>query len=124
VPRPRERSASIKDHAAGKMRPYRVACRKGGGCLEATLDTGDDVDWYFAQVVGEVAGRVLLSRRALLVHGQAWVPCAREGRVLLVEDLLVDGADGRALHRIGDHDEVIPVLVSAVRRLDSSSRHS
>jgi hypothetical protein len=39
--------------------------------------------------------------------------------VLLVEDLLVDGADGRALHRIGDHDEVIPVLVSAVRRLDS-----
>jgi hypothetical protein len=82
------------------------------------------VDWYFAQVVGEVAGRVLLSRRALLVHGQAWVPCAREGRVLLVEDLLVDGADGRALHRIGDHDEVIPVLVSAVRRLDSSSRHS
>jgi hypothetical protein len=35
---------------------------KGARCLEATLDTGDDVYWHFAQVVGEVAGRVLLSR--------------------------------------------------------------
>jgi len=38
--------------------------------------------------------------------------------MLLVEDLLADGADGRTLHRIGDNDEVIAVLISAIRSLN------
>jgi hypothetical protein len=38
--------------------------------------------------------------------------------VLLVEDLLVDGADSCTLRWIGDNDEVIPILISTIRGLD------
>jgi hypothetical protein len=38
--------------------------------------------------------------------------------VLVVEDFLIDGADGRTFLRICDNDEVIPVLISTIRGLD------
>ena len=38
--------------------------------------------------------------------------------MFLIEDPLVDGADGRTLRWIGHNHEVIPVLISTIRSLN------
>src|SRR5262245_24058464 len=89
-------SAQCQHQGPGRRKNAPVSGRlaKGARILEPSLDARDDVHGHFTEVVSQVAGGVADDLGAILVDGQAWLTRAGIRLVFLVEDLLVEGADG------------------------------